>query len=320
MSTYRILLLLWAVSVAMQTVAEPGPEAGQSLTAEQRFVQYSRRARDNDAAAQYQLGRMYAIGRGTKRDYRAARHWYGKAAAAGSVMAEYRLGVLMFRGLGGDKDLAEARRLFALAARRGYAGAQFMLGNIYKQGLGIDKSPQQARFWYQQAAANGHQNARLALAGVADNGIASGIGRESASVGNLLISVYKQEWGREDDPAQILPSSMTRCEWRGVDEFECLSDTMFRNSGSLDVLYRTRARIRRDDTGGLMIRYRNNILDVHNNAGKNPAASALGWQHQEHVVHCRAQGAGSLSCTSERGEKMFYSSSSSPSQVVQSGR
>lgn len=314
-----LYLLIGALSFASGVKA--APEGGvPGLTAEQRFALYSRQARDDDPAAQYQLAQMYAGGRGTRRDYRAARRWYQQAADGGSVMAVYQLGVLHYRGLGGPRDFDKARGLFTRAAQQGYAGAQYMLATMYVEGVGVTADEKLARRWYRQAADNGHQGARLALQALLPKGMRRSDISSLPPPANLLISVYKRDWSRSEDPAQVLPSSMTRCEWTAGDEFQCLSDTMFRHSGDLDILYRTRARIKRQAPDRLQISYRNNIISVNNNNGKDPGPSALGWQDQEHVLRCKASDPNSLTCINERDGHTVYTATTTASAATRSAQ
>jgi len=54
--------------------------------------------------AQYNLGSMYANGRGVHKDYSEAARWYRKAAELGYPPAQHKLGLLYRKGLGVPQD------------------------------------------------------------------------------------------------------------------------------------------------------------------------------------------------------------------------
>lgn len=142
--------------------------------------------------AQNALGRLYREGRAMPADYAKARHWYGRAAAAGDARAIYQLGLMEELGQGGAKDdaaaighyrraaetglvAAQARLGLALArtgqtseavtwltraAEAGDATAANNLGVILEQGKGVAKDPAQAARWYRQAAEAGDRVAQ----------------------------------------------------------------------------------------------------------------------------------------------------------------
>jgi len=87
-------------------------------------------ANDGDAAAQYNLGLMYVVGRGAQQDYAAAAVWFQKAAQQGYALAQSNLGVLYRDGRGVPQDNAKA-------ADQGDAVTQFLLGNQYAHGIGV---------------------------------------------------------------------------------------------------------------------------------------------------------------------------------------
>ena len=64
------------------------------------------------ADAQYNLGVMYATGRGVTQDYAEAVRWYRLAAGQGDADAQYNLGVMYANGRGVSQDAAEAVRWY----------------------------------------------------------------------------------------------------------------------------------------------------------------------------------------------------------------
>lgn len=61
---------------------------------------------------QYRIGKMYAMGYGTERDFQKAAEWYEKAAAEGNPFAAYALGCLYRWGQGVERNclLSRCRR------------------------------------------------------------------------------------------------------------------------------------------------------------------------------------------------------------------
>jgi hypothetical protein len=110
-------------------------------------------AQKGNAAAEYNLGRMYAYGNGVPRDYAIAVNWYQRAAAQGAAPAQNNLGSMYLSGRGVPQDFAEAAKWFQLAADKGFADAQKNLGDLYLSGKGLRKNPVQALMWYELAVA-----------------------------------------------------------------------------------------------------------------------------------------------------------------------
>ena len=82
------------------------------------------RGREGDASAQFNLGFMYANGRGLPQDDAEAVKWYRKAAEQGHALAQSNLGVMYRDGLGVPQDDALAHMWFDLAAAQGAERAQ----------------------------------------------------------------------------------------------------------------------------------------------------------------------------------------------------
>ena len=74
-------------------------------------------------------------------------------AEAGDAAAQYDLGVMYANGLGVPEDDAEAVRWLRLAADQGRVNIQFLLGSIYETGRGVRRQNYvQAHMWYNLAA------------------------------------------------------------------------------------------------------------------------------------------------------------------------
>ena len=85
-------------------------------------------AEQGHAGAQFNLGLMYAEGRGVPEDHAAAADWYRMAAEQGHAGAQTNLGVMYAEGQGVAKDDVEATRWFRKAARQVQAGLGLELG------------------------------------------------------------------------------------------------------------------------------------------------------------------------------------------------
>jgi TPR repeat protein len=75
-------------------------------------------AEQGHAEAQYNLGGMYAEGRGVPQDYGEAAKWFRKAAEQGHAEAQYNLGGMYFRGRGVPRDFVLAHMWFNLSVSR----------------------------------------------------------------------------------------------------------------------------------------------------------------------------------------------------------
>ena len=90
---------------------------------------------------------MYANGEAVR--------WYRLAAEQGYAAAQFNLGVMYATGEGVPEDDAEAVRWYRLAAEQGYAAAQFNLGLMYATGEGVPEDAAEAVRWVRLAAEQG---------------------------------------------------------------------------------------------------------------------------------------------------------------------
>src|SRR3546814_5560645 len=79
----------------------------------------------------YNLGALYAGGRGVAQDYTEAARWWRKAAKQGDRLAQYSLGTLYAKGRGVDRDYVAAAKLYRKSAEQGYGLEQTNLGFLY---------------------------------------------------------------------------------------------------------------------------------------------------------------------------------------------
>src|SRR3989344_3134348 len=112
-------------------------------------------AEKGNANAQYNLGGMYANGKGVTKDEAEAVRWYRKAAEQGLALAQNDLGFMYEKGQGVIKDEAEGVRWYRKAAEQGNANAQTNLGGMYANGRGVARDDAEAVKWYRKAAEHG---------------------------------------------------------------------------------------------------------------------------------------------------------------------
>ena len=80
---------------------------------------YRKAAEQGDAKAQFNLGLMYANGRGVRQDDAQAEQWYRKAAKQGDAKAQYNLGVMYANGQGVRQNYKIAKEWFGKACDNG---------------------------------------------------------------------------------------------------------------------------------------------------------------------------------------------------------
>lgn len=151
----------------------------------ERLAELRPAAEQGDAVSQFDLGVMYANGKGVPQDYVEAVKWYRKAADQGLAEAQSNLGDMYANGQGVPQDHAEAvkmyRKIFdqgfdeglALdaeavewcrkAADQGDAASQLNLGKMHANGQGIPQDDAEAVKWYRRAAEQGQAEAQALL-------------------------------------------------------------------------------------------------------------------------------------------------------------
>ena len=124
---------------------------------------YQIAAEQGEARAQYDLGLMYANGKGVPKDASEAVKWYLKAAVQGYVSAQNTLGWRYLKGEGVLQDASEAEKWYQRAAAQGNASAQYNLGWMYENGQGVLQDDLKAIKWYRKAAEQEYVRAQTNL-------------------------------------------------------------------------------------------------------------------------------------------------------------
>lgn len=130
-------------------------------------------AEQGDADAQYEVGTLYAEGKGVAASDIIAATWFQRAAEQGVAGAQYNLAVSFAEGLGVRKDDALAAKWFRRAADQGMAYAQLNLGLMYAAGRGVPKDNIESVRWLELAIfglppGGARSDAAKALKGAAD--------------------------------------------------------------------------------------------------------------------------------------------------------
>ncbi len=117
-----VLVLTCTLSTPAWAGFDEGAAAYERGDYETALREWRPLAEQGHAKAQYNLGLMYANGRGVTQDYGEAVKWYRRAAEQGLATAQYNLGVMYSNGRGVAQDYVQAHLWFNLAASRMPAG------------------------------------------------------------------------------------------------------------------------------------------------------------------------------------------------------
>jgi TPR repeat protein len=147
--------LIVAIALAAATASLPsraGPlEDGMAAFVEKDYLTalklWRPLAEQGNATAQYEVGILYAEGKGVVASDLIAAAWFQRAADQGVAAAQYNLGVSYAEGLGVAKDDAVAVKWFRRAADQGMAYAQLNLGLMLAAGRGVRQDNIEAVKW-----------------------------------------------------------------------------------------------------------------------------------------------------------------------------
>ncbi len=126
-------------------------------------------ADQGDARALYNLGTLYAEGRGVNLDLNNARTYWNQAADAGHVRAMHNLALAHIASASALDtseaaiEYGQALRWLEQAAADGFANSQYTLGKMYQYGLDVPQSDERAVEYYLASAAQGFASAQYNL-------------------------------------------------------------------------------------------------------------------------------------------------------------
>ena len=112
--------LLLALAIGVVPMAS---DADAKDWSKEPLVAVQQAAKQGDASAQYNLGVMYAQGKGVAQDDKQAVAWHRKAAEQGDAMAQFNLGVMYNTGSGVAQDYKQSYAWFSSAAANGHSNA-----------------------------------------------------------------------------------------------------------------------------------------------------------------------------------------------------
>jgi hypothetical protein len=143
-----------AVLISLAVSAAAGDSTTGSL---------QKQAEAGDAAAQFQLGRLYFRGEGVAKDEKAALAWIEKSAAQGNTDAITSMGYFYSKGAGVPKDEKKAVEWFRRGAEAGSATCKLNLGLLLRQGETIQLSNDESLRLMHEAAMSGSAEANSYL-------------------------------------------------------------------------------------------------------------------------------------------------------------
>lgn len=139
-----ITLSLPTIATATYYTIEEGRTLYQQGAYREAADIFTRLARDNNAEAQYLLGRMILDGHHDESSAGKACDWFEKAADNDHLVAFHELGDCFLKGRGRKTDVDQAVYLYGVAAERGLIAAQYQLARMYATGSGVTKNPERA--------------------------------------------------------------------------------------------------------------------------------------------------------------------------------
>ena len=152
------------VSKLEATTPNPPTNTARKNEAKPDAKKITQLAEQGDAEAQYELGRMYFLGKGMPRNATKALEWYQKAAEQGNALAQNELGNLYSKGVLVKQNIFEAAKWYQKAAEQGIANAQYNIGYLYDWGQGgLSQNRVEAIKWYKKASGQGNGEASLRL-------------------------------------------------------------------------------------------------------------------------------------------------------------
>ena len=124
----------------------------------------TKKAKQGDSEAQYNLALMYDNGDGIPKNEKKALHWYLESAKQGDSEAQLKLALMYIEGDGTPKNEKKALHWFTESAKQGDSAAQYSLALMYYNGDGIPKNEKRALHWFTESAKQGYSEAQFNLA------------------------------------------------------------------------------------------------------------------------------------------------------------
>jgi hypothetical protein len=152
----RNLLAAYVIATALGAPAAAGPlEDGEAAYREKEYAKaaelWQPLAEKGDATAQYNIGTLFAEGKGVTPNDATAFMWFQRAANQGNATAQYNVGASYAAGAGVAKSDADAAKWFRRSADQGMVFAQLNLGLLYAAGNGVPQDNVEALKWLELA-------------------------------------------------------------------------------------------------------------------------------------------------------------------------
>jgi uncharacterized protein len=167
MKPRTLLLLSLLLLLAARLPAQQNPDPKQESLAlwarlktlnQAQFAALLAKAQGGDPAAQFDVGRVYEMGRLVPHDPDESARWWLKSAEQGYVPAEAAYGMWAR-----SRNTAVAERWMLLAAEHGDAGTQFWLAVAYEENWFGTTDDELALKWFRKAAESGDPDAQVIL-------------------------------------------------------------------------------------------------------------------------------------------------------------
>jgi TPR repeat protein len=228
----RCLAALRGRAGRCRSPVQPGPAAGQRARRAPRRgrrrsagPRTTRAAKQGHVLAQYNLGNMYAHGRGVAgRSVRQALYWYRRAAEQGAANAQFTLGVMYANGQGVHRDEALAVEWYRRAAGAGRCQRPEQPGRHVRDRPGRAAGRRAGGVLVRLAAEQGHALAQYNLGGMYNSG--RGVARDSvrsymwmllaADAGDPAASANKAIVARRLSQEQIASADEMRRQWQNA--------------------------------------------------------------------------------------------------------
>lgn len=177
----------------------PGPRTSVEIT------EYEQRAAAGDGEAMRKLAQCYEQGTGgVSRDLKEAWKWYGLAAQEGDLEAEYNIGRLYRDGIGTKQNFVESAYWFRKAARNGHVTAMLNIARQFEEGKGVLQDYTIAAENYWKAADRGNAEAAYRYAEMCRDGI--GVKADKAKAYKWFEKAAAAGYGDAAQQAELLKS------------------------------------------------------------------------------------------------------------------
>ena len=157
-------LAFWSLAISLTVFAiKQIPDRYQMATTAYREGNFpeavslwNKMASLGDIEAQYNLGVLFATGKGVGLSRPEAFNWFMKAAEQGHPAAQFEVGKLYEIGLGVDVNHDLADMWIRESAEQGYQPAQIKMGLKYLNGEGVERNREEATYWFERVAGDDH--------------------------------------------------------------------------------------------------------------------------------------------------------------------